>query len=823
MPITSGLQGGGAVRGGGGGGGGNILLTIIAVNQASQVLSQISKDVQGLSKSSDTSGKSAKGALGIFDQFFKGLKVGMGSLIAVAGALTTLEKAFEQFLATGERGAAFLQTGESFAQMMDYMSVGPDVLGKLRQMSQGTITDFQLMSYATTALAGASGQFGAELAKALPHILEIAKAANKANPALGSVDYQFQSLIIGLKRLSPRLVDNTGLQVKLGQSYEDLARKLGKSREELTAEEQQLAFLNATLKAGDRLLAQVGGTAESMTDPFNRLKAEVGNLGDALGIVFYPAAAKAAEGIAGFLDEISKGVLGIAEMGGYLKANNKELVQGAQSYEDYATSVIDATLANQDLDENTIHMLEAMRSAVLAGKDLTDANAVLGKSTNFLTDRIHAGYVRMVESLGILTPAEYKLNQVYDERAEAIMEAKGAYGGYTEQLLTEEEQVEKIKLEYKQLKGAMDAVHYAMTGYVTKGQEDYKKGVEDLTGDLEKYESKLRAIIGVGGFTSPEVTQGVIDISTAVYETFTRMTDLQDALKDGMIPKDQVDEAQQMIANMQVALTGYVEEFQNLTGLEVVTPEQLSKIGELAKKINDTKTALEGQKEALQRNTAETTYNIAEKMIMAQVEQGLFPDINNNGQAWDDAYGVLLKSGEALGLVDEQTAQYQEAVLNATTSLMAGTTTVEGYTGALEGVAGALTTAMTTGQNLGTILATLPKDITITIHLNTIGGIPELGTGGGGGGGKNKPYMEQFGGNHPRGQARIVGETGPELFIPPISGTVMPHSFIEMLTQGLGSGNQVSVTFASPVYVRSDQDIDLIAYKVAQTIGRRNR
>src|SRR3990167_6060586 len=351
MPLSSSLSTGGSVGGPRGGGASSLTLLFIlqAINNVSSTLNQVSKDISGMNKATGESGQAAKDAGSSFTDFTSDLKAIGGVVLGVVGAIYGLTEAYQAMLQAGEEGAAFLQTTLSFEQMTKSVGANIGLLEQLRSAARGTIPDMQLMSYATTALAGASGEFGEQMATALPHILEIAKAANKANPALGSVDYQFQSLIIGLKRLSPRLIDNTGLQVKLGAAYEETAKKLGKSREALTAEEQQLALLNATLEAGGRLLEQVGGTAESLTDPFNRLKASWQNLTNAMKANVSDEGATLATWLNEIVVGAEKVVSTYTRLGQVFREQNKEIAIASNSYEKYVRTVALAALATEGL------------------------------------------------------------------------------------------------------------------------------------------------------------------------------------------------------------------------------------------------------------------------------------------------------------------------------------------------------------------------------------------------------------------------------------------------------------------------------------------
>ena len=85
--------------------------------------------------------------------------------------------------------------------------------------------------------------------KGLAGLMDIARAQARATGQ--DVNYLFDSLVMGVKRGTPLLIDNTGLVLKVSDANERFARSLGKTVGALTAE-KQIALLNATLEAGWR-------------------------------------------------------------------------------------------------------------------------------------------------------------------------------------------------------------------------------------------------------------------------------------------------------------------------------------------------------------------------------------------------------------------------------------------------------------------------------------------------------------------------------------------------------------------------------------------
>lgn len=209
---------------------------------------------------------------------------------AAAGTYLALKKIFD----LAEEGAVVTQTAESFDLLTEKVGASSDLFERLKKASGGTISELELASSTATLLAGTTGDLATELANATPQLLQIARAANKLNPSLGTTEFLYQSLATGIKRASPLILDNLGLTIKVGEANEKYAAAMGKSVEQLTAEEQKMALLNATMDAGNVLIDQVGGNVDSATDSYARMTAiltDATNAGKAhLGKFLEPAA-----------------------------------------------------------------------------------------------------------------------------------------------------------------------------------------------------------------------------------------------------------------------------------------------------------------------------------------------------------------------------------------------------------------------------------------------------------------------------------------------------------------------------------------------------
>lgn len=206
-------------------------------------------------------------------------------VLATVAAITALVGAF---LSLGQRGAALVPLAESFDNLTASVGLSSQaLLIDLRKAANGTVSDFDLIKRANLALVGSTGEFGKEFGKNLPAVLAAARAAAKATGQ--DVDFLFQSLVAGIKRASPRLIDNTGIVLRLSEANQALATKLGKSVEALTDEEKQIAVLNATVEAGATLIASLGDAQESNAEKLARSQATITNTLDGFAVAVQPA------------------------------------------------------------------------------------------------------------------------------------------------------------------------------------------------------------------------------------------------------------------------------------------------------------------------------------------------------------------------------------------------------------------------------------------------------------------------------------------------------------------------------------------------------
>lgn len=221
-------------------------------------------------------GKSAKSsALGWVGLAAK-LHVAMIAFDAVAKAA---QAAFQVMV----RGARLAEIRRSFDIITEGANLLSDaLLNKLQTAARGTINELELMRTTNLALAGiTNNQVAQAIGQNLPKLLDVARAQAAATGQ--SVQFLYNSLITGIKRSSPLLIDNTGLVISVADAKQRMADQIGVTVDQITGELEQLAILNATLEAGGRAVEQYGNLQELATTKLARAQTTIRDSLDTIG------------------------------------------------------------------------------------------------------------------------------------------------------------------------------------------------------------------------------------------------------------------------------------------------------------------------------------------------------------------------------------------------------------------------------------------------------------------------------------------------------------------------------------------------------------
>jgi hypothetical protein len=290
----------------------------------------------------------AQNALGFMtgDLLMRGVDavVGLGrelgdTLLNEAPAFQQLETSFENLAASAGQNSQ-------------------EILASMRAASDGMINDADLMTSYNEAML----LVGDSMADKFPALLEIARASAAATGE--DVGFLLDSLVKGIGRGSPMILDNLGLTINLAEANQAYADSLGIAVDEMTKAQQQEALLNAVVEAGsgfvERLGDNTGGAAATIAQlktTFQNLKMSLASsLLPALQAILEPLAALAMEygpkvaewleGVVPILENFVKTIVTAPDEGGVLLDYLQELPGFLQPV---ATAMAEATIFLSEL------------------------------------------------------------------------------------------------------------------------------------------------------------------------------------------------------------------------------------------------------------------------------------------------------------------------------------------------------------------------------------------------------------------------------------------------------------------------------------------
>lgn len=297
--------------------------TLDAVNKKIEGAVSTAKDAASkasapIDKTVDSVGKSIDNLKGKLTDFIKtnvpfgdalgGIIDKLGAIpvvgLAAAAGIAAVTGAVVAFIALGNRGSSLTGLADSFDHLTASVQLNSQTLLKdLRTASAGTISDFDLIRGANKALVGQVGVFGKAFGESLPRLLEIARASARATGE--DINYLYDSIVTGVKRGSPKILDNLGIIINATEANDQYAKSIGVSADSLTEEQKKVAYLNATLEAGQTIIDANAGAHETAAIKIARAQATITNILDGLAVAVQPVYEGVLDGVQKILNAFS--------------------------------------------------------------------------------------------------------------------------------------------------------------------------------------------------------------------------------------------------------------------------------------------------------------------------------------------------------------------------------------------------------------------------------------------------------------------------------------------------------------------------------------
>ncbi len=241
-----------------------------------QAKSKVSSAIDGIVGNVQKVGAAAMAGVGV---------VG-GAAAAAAAALSKI--AIDAAPVEGLQ-AAFEGLAESSGSSMDEM------LAALQRGSSGMVSQRDLMSTYNQAAQLVSTTFANQLPDAMGYLSKVSAATGQ------DMGFMLDSLVKGVGRLSPMILDNLGIQVNLSEATERAAAMFGVEASALDKAQIQAGMMDVVLEKLQKNTASMPDVTDSAAAGLARMKATVQDVKDRVGVALLPVLNTLLTMFAGFL------------------------------------------------------------------------------------------------------------------------------------------------------------------------------------------------------------------------------------------------------------------------------------------------------------------------------------------------------------------------------------------------------------------------------------------------------------------------------------------------------------------------------------------
>lgn len=228
-----------------------------------QARSKVGAAVDKISANVQNVGRAALVGVGIVGSAAAGVAAGLGKLAFDAAPVEGLSMAFEG-LATA--------SGSSMDEMLTALQRG----------SSGMISQRQLMASYNAAAQLVSTTFANQLPEAMGYLAKVSAATGQ------DMGFMMDSLVKGVGRLSPMILDNLGVQVSLAEATELASQMFGVEADAMDKSQIQAGMMAVTMEKLKANTAAMPDVSESAAAGIARMKASMQDMKDRVGVALLP-------------------------------------------------------------------------------------------------------------------------------------------------------------------------------------------------------------------------------------------------------------------------------------------------------------------------------------------------------------------------------------------------------------------------------------------------------------------------------------------------------------------------------------------------------
>ena len=304
-------------------------------------------------------------------------KVGSAALAGVgivsgvaAGAATALSKLAIDAAPVQGLQDAFAGLAESSGKSMDEM------LSALQRGSSGMISQRDLMQTYNKAGQLVSVTFANQLPDAMDALSKVSASTGE------DMGFMLDSLVTGVGRLSPMILDNLGILVSLEEATQRAAASFGVEASELDKAQVQAGMMEVVLEKLAANTAAMPDVSDSAAAGLARMKATAQDTKDALGLALQPALSGVMEGVSDLAEKFLPVLIDFFE-----QRVAPVVAQVAEFFQIFATNIAEGASPVEALKDALVDMgLEDVAAKI---EDVVDKVIEFRDSVQLLWDKVN--------------------------------------------------------------------------------------------------------------------------------------------------------------------------------------------------------------------------------------------------------------------------------------------------------------------------------------------------------------------------------------------------------------------------------------------------
>ena len=221
--------------------------------------------------------------------------IAAGAAAAVAGATAAIATAAKWTI----DAAPVEGLSQAFEGLAESAGIGSDeMLKALQDGSAGMVAQRDLMASFNKAAQLVSTDFAVQLPDAMEYLSKVSAATGQ------DMGFMVDSLVTGVGRLSPMILDNLGIQVSLAEATSKAAAMFGVEEGELTKTQVQAGMMNVVLEKLASNTAAMPDVTETAAAKMAQFKAQIQDAKDRIGMAFLPVLSTLMDTFSGLAERI---------------------------------------------------------------------------------------------------------------------------------------------------------------------------------------------------------------------------------------------------------------------------------------------------------------------------------------------------------------------------------------------------------------------------------------------------------------------------------------------------------------------------------------